>query len=127
VIIAGTGFLADAYDLFVIDLVLAVLNMRIAQGADYSIYSRVENYTWLAWHQSLIASATLVGAVVGQITFGFFGDWFGRKWTFLVTCILIVVGCLGSAFAQWTPTAPFAVYNIFNQIACFRFLLGEGN
>jgi PHS family inorganic phosphate transporter-like MFS transporter len=109
IVIAGTGFLADAYDLFVIDLVLAILHRLHPDGIN-------------AAEKSLVASATLVGAVVGQLSFGFLGDWLGRKWTFLVTCILIVVGALGSACVIWTEGS----FSLIYQLALFRFLLGVG-
>jgi PHS family inorganic phosphate transporter-like MFS transporter len=111
IVIAGTGFLADAYDLFVIDLVLAILH-RLHPG-EHGIN---------AAEKSLVASATLVGAVIGQLTFGLLGDWLGRKWTFLVTCILIVLGALGSACVVWTE-GPFT---LIYQLAMFRFMLGVG-
>lgn len=111
IVIAGTGFLADAYDLFVIDLVLAILH-RLHPSEDGIN----------AAEKSLIASATLVGAVIGQLLFGILGDWLGRKWTFLVTCVLIIVGALGSACVVWTE-GPF---HLIYQLALFRFMLGVG-
>jgi len=111
IVIAGTGFLADAYDLFVIDLVLAILH-RLHPG-EHGIN---------AAERSIVASATLVGAVIGQLTFGLLGDWLGRKWTFLVTCVLIIVGALGSACVVWTEGS----FSLIYQLATFRFLLGVG-
>lgn len=111
IVIAGTGFLADAYDLFVIDIVLAILH-RLHPG---------ENGINAA-EKSIVASATLVGAVAGQLLFGILGDWLGRKWTFLVTCVLIIVGALGSACVIWTE-GPFS---LIYQLALFRFVLGIG-
>jgi len=109
VVIAGTGFLADAYDLFVIDLVISILH-RLHPGGVGST------------KKSLIVSATLIGAVTGQVLFGCLGDWLGRKWTFLVTCVLIVFGALGSACVVWTE-GPFS---LVVQLAICRFLLGVG-
>merc|ERR1740117_595990 len=84
VILIGAGFLADAYDLFVIDMVM-------------SIMSRIHPDGMTAWDKSLVASATLVGAIVGQLSFGVLGDWIGRKWTFLVSWVPSLGSCL-SAF-----------------------------
>lgn len=109
VVISGTGFLADAYDLFVIDLVLAILQRLHPDGIGIS-------------DKSLVASATLIGAVTGQVLFGVLGDWLGRKWTFLVTCFLIVFGALGSACVVWT-NAPIS---LVLQLSICRFLLGIG-
>lgn len=109
VVFAGTGFLADAYDLFVIDLVLAILQRLHPDGISVA-------------DKSLVASATLLGAVSGQIFFGVMGDWLGRKWTFLVTCVLIIFGALGSACVVWSE----GDFSLVRQLSLARFLLGVG-
>lgn len=107
VLIAGTGFLADAYDLFVVDLAIATLD-----------HIRPLH----AWEKSLIASATLAGAVAGQLLFGMLGDYFGRKSSFIATCFLILIGTLGSTLCQWN----FMGIPIVTMLALFRFVLGVG-
>jgi len=109
IVIAGTGFFADAYDLFVIDLVMSIL-------------MRLNPEQIGPWEKSLIGSSTLVGAVFGQIGFGLLGDWFGRKWTFVATCALIIVGTLASGLCQWTD-GPF---KLVHQLALCRLVLGVG-
>jgi len=109
IVIAGTGFLADAYDLFVIDLVISILHRLHPDGIG-------------ATDKSFIASSTLIGAVTGQLLFGCLGDWLGRKWTFLVTCFLIVFGALASACVVWTE----GPISLVVQLAICRFLLGVG-
>lgn len=109
IVIAGTGFLTDAYDLFVIDLVLAILHRLYPEEIG-------------AVQKSAVAAATLVGAVFGQLFFGVMGDWFGRRWTFLATCFLIVGGALGSACCVWTDNG----FSLIQQLAICRFLLGFG-
>jgi len=107
VLIAGTGFLADAYDLFVIDLAIACLNtIRPLHPLE----------------KSLIAAATLTGAVVGQVAFGTLGDWFGRRSSFIWTCVLILVGAIASASCQWD----FGPVSMATQLALSRFILGVG-
>mmetsp|Transcript_20739 Transcript_20739/g.37983 ORF Transcript_20739/g.37983 Transcript_20739/m.37983 type:complete len:490 (+) Transcript_20739:143-1612(+) len=109
VILVGTGFLADAYDLFVIDMVMSILHRLHPAGMD-------------PWYKSLVASATLVGAIVGQLSFGLLGDWLGRKWTFIASCVLIIVGAVLSGCCLWTD----GHFSIFYQLALCRFLLGVG-
>jgi len=111
VVIVGAGFLADAYDLFVVDLVMSILH-RLHPGGLASA------------DKSLIASATLVGAVAGQVVFGVLGDWIGRRWTFLVTCVLIVLGAFLSGCVVWTE--PGSPLTLVTQLALCRFLLGVG-
>jgi PHS family inorganic phosphate transporter-like MFS transporter len=109
VIIAGTGFLTDAYDLFVIDIVMAILHRLHPEGVGPT-------------EKSTVASATLVGAVCGQLFFGLLGDWLGRRWTFLVTCFLIVFGAMASSCCVWTTSG----LSLIHQLALFRFMLGFG-
>eukprot|EP00397_Hematodinium_sp_SG-2012_P052837 GEMP01062721.1.p1 GENE.GEMP01062721.1~~GEMP01062721.1.p1 ORF type:complete len:279 (+),score=54.18 GEMP01062721.1:118-954(+) len=106
VVIAGTGFLADAYDLFVVDLAIACLHLIRPLAP---------------MEKSLIAAATLSGAAIGQVFFGVLADWFGRRLTFIWTCVFIIAGAVGSAFCQWD-----AVLSISVQLALCRFLLGFG-
>lgn len=109
VVLVGTGFLADAYDLFVIDMVMSILHRLHPEGMQ-------------AWHKSMVASATLVGAITGQLAFGLLGDWLGRKWTFLASCVLIIFGAVLSGCCVWTD-GPFS---IFYQLSLCRFVLGIG-
>ena len=92
VFIVGAGFLADAYDLFVVDLVLS--NLDVVAREKYPEVNAEEFDQYLVHGKSLIAASTLVGALCGQLFFGFLGDWVGRKWTFLSTCVLILVGIM---------------------------------
>mmetsp|Transcript_56378 Transcript_56378/g.145441 ORF Transcript_56378/g.145441 Transcript_56378/m.145441 type:complete len:454 (-) Transcript_56378:101-1462(-) len=112
VVIVGAGFLADAYDLFVIDLVISILSRLHPGGLGPS-------------EKSLIASSTLVGAIFGQLLFGMLGDWVGRRWTFLVTCVLIVVGATLSGCVVWVED-PSSAFGLVRQLALCRFVLGIG-
>lgn len=109
VILIGAGFLADAYDLFVIDMVMSIMHRLHPRGMT-------------SFDMSLVASATLIGAIIGQLSFGVLGDWLGRKWTFLVSCILIIAGAVLSGCCVWTDGG----FTIFYQLACCRFVLGVG-
>lgn len=109
VILIGAGFLADAYDLFVIDMVMSILHRLHPAGMD-------------SWDKSLVASATLTGAICGQLSFGLLGDWIGRKWTFLVSCVLIILGAVLSGCCVWTSGG----FTLFHQLAVCRFILGVG-
>lgn len=115
VLIAGTGFLADAYDLFAIDLVLAILTTHHTPGRD------------VAWLQSLAVSSALIGCVVGQVLFGLLGDYFGRRRCFLATCFLILFGNFGAALlVPGLDGGPSSGKQTFLSLAVFRFVLGLG-
>eukprot|EP00922_Rhytidocystis_sp_ex-Travisia-forbesii_P058347 GHVS01086251.1.p1 GENE.GHVS01086251.1~~GHVS01086251.1.p1 ORF type:complete len:622 (+),score=85.29 GHVS01086251.1:234-2099(+) len=91
VVVSGAGFLADAYDLFVIDLVLDIISVIAVQ---YGIHvSTVQ--------KGSLASATLLGAIVGQLGFGFLADKLGRRPLFVLTGLLVSVGAIGSACVSW--------------------------
>eukprot|EP00971_Amphidinium_carterae_P310688 6173646-Amphidinium_carterae.2 len=68
VAIAGTGFLADAYDLYIIGQVQTVL------FSEYPVDENDQEH-----FKSLLSSAALVGAIFGQLIFGSLADWLGRK------------------------------------------------
>ena len=112
VMLAGAGFLADAYDLFVINLVLRLLR---DEYPEYKLSGK------LAELEGAVASAALFGSVLGQLVAGTLADIIGRKKIFIATAILITIGCFGSACSIDTPTL-----TVYGQIATWRFFLGAG-
>eukprot|EP01036_Dinobryon_divergens_P042317 gene42317-56221_t len=112
VFLAGAGFLADAYDLFVINLVLRLLR------DEYSHYATSGQIHVL---EGAVASAALFGAIIGQIGAGYLADIVGRKKIFIATAILIILGCIGGSM-----TVDSDMFSIYAQIACWRALLGMG-
>lgn len=105
---ACVGMLADSYNLFVIDLVLLVLGC--IYGDDVLGPPT----------RGLIASATLMGCVCGQLAFGFLADWAGRRATSVAVAGLIVVSALASA-SVGTAAVPLPM-----QLAISRFTIGLG-
>ncbi|CEM32056.1 unnamed protein product [Vitrella brassicaformis CCMP3155] len=106
-ITAGVGFLTDAYDLFVIDIVLLVLASIDASQS--------------AADRGLVASAMIVGTLIGQTTFGLLADILGRHNLFRTTPILLAGGALLSACVTWA--GPVSLYT---KLAACRLLLGVG-
>jgi MFS family permease len=90
--VSGVGFMSDAYDLFVINLVKNVL-FAVYPLAAKSADNKVQQ-TALA---AAVTTAALVGAIFGQLAFGFFADRLGRRTIFILTISLVIVGALGSA------------------------------
>mmetsp|Transcript_8170 Transcript_8170/g.18258 ORF Transcript_8170/g.18258 Transcript_8170/m.18258 type:complete len:458 (-) Transcript_8170:95-1468(-) len=114
VAIAGSGFLADAYDLYIIGQVQNVL------FAEYPVTKEEKEH-----FKSLLSSAALVGAIFGQLVFGALADWLGRKIIFVVTGTTIVIGSVLSASAQ-SNLFGTNEHQIFYQIALGRLILGVG-
>lgn len=112
VLLAGAGFLADAYDLFVINLVLRLLRDEYPQyGASGRLHAL----------EGAVASAALFGAIIGQLVAGSLADIIGRKKIFVTTAAMIIVGCLGAAMAFDSERV-----SIYTVVACWRALLGMG-
>jgi PHS family inorganic phosphate transporter-like MFS transporter len=84
IVTAGTGFFTDAYDLFVIGVVTALL-MPI-------------------WHLSitqisLLNGSALISAAFGAIVFGWFSDKFGRKKMYGLEVLILFIGAIVSALS----------------------------
>lgn len=84
VITAGTGFFTDAYDLFIIGIVTALLMPLWHLGA-----SQI----------ALLNGASLASAALGAVVFGWFSDKFGRKKMYGVEIFILFIGALLSAIA----------------------------
>jgi len=100
VLIAGMGFFTDAYDLFVIGVVLKLLQPL--------------------WHISpletaVVGATALVSAAIGSAVFGRIADVFGRKYIYGFEVLVLGAGAIASAFSP----------NIWWLVA-FRFILGLG-
>lgn len=98
--ISGMGFFTDAYDLFVIGVVMAMLKPL--------------------WHvgkleESLVESTALLAAALGALLFGRVADMVGRKRIYGVEVLVLAAGAIASAFSP----------NIWWLIG-FRFILGVG-
>ena len=82
--VSGMGFFTDAYDLFVIGIVVALLKPE--------------------WHLStsqvsLINSVTLLASAVGALVFGRIADILGRKRIYGYEVLILAIGALASAFS----------------------------
>jgi MFS family permease len=100
VFISGMGFFTDAYDLFIIGVVLKLLKSE--------------------WHISsvetaIVGATALVSAAIGSFVFGRVADVFGRKYIYGFEVLVLGAGAIASAFSP----------NIWWLVA-FRFILGLG-
>ena len=90
-----------------------------------------------------VNNAALIGSILGQLLFGLSADLFGRKWCFVITSTLIIMGCLGSASSAaghsvlgvlagnglWANTLaqPTSIVNdVYTQLIIWRAILGFG-
>ncbi|XP_039792313.1 probable inorganic phosphate transporter 1-12 isoform X2 [Panicum virgatum] len=116
VVIAGTGFFADAYDLFCITLVTKLLG-RIyfhapGRGEPGRLPPRLE---------AAIGGATFCGMVAGQLLFGWLGDRAGRKRFYGTTVLLMAAGSFLSGLSFGNSAG-----GVMATLCFFRFWLGVG-
>jgi MFS transporter, PHS family, inorganic phosphate transporter len=100
VIVSGVGFFTDAYDLFVISTVAALVTIQ--------------------WHLSTtqtswVTGSAILAAFVGAFLFGRLADVVGRKHVYVLVAGIMIVGALASAFAPG-----------FLWLVVARFILGLG-
>ena len=98
--ISGMGFFTEAYDLFIIGVVMALLKQQ--------------------WHvgkleESLVESTALLASALGALLFGRVADMVGRKRIYGAEVLILAAGAIACAFSP----------NIWWLIA-FRFILGIG-
>ena len=82
--VSGMGFFTDAYDLFVIGIVVALLKTQ---------------WNLSTGQVSLLNSVTLAASAVGAILFGRVADILGRKRIYGYEVLILAVGALASAFS----------------------------
>ena len=100
VLISGMGFFTDAYDLFVIATVAALVKTQ--------------------WHLSTTQTSWVTGSAIlaaffGALVFGRIADVFGRKTVYTVVAAIMIVGAVASALAPG-----------FLFLVAARFVLGLG-
>lgn len=98
--ISGMGFFTDAYDLFIIGVVMALLKPMWHVG-------KVE--------EALVDSTALIASAIGALLFGRVADMLGRKRIYGVEVLVLAAGAIACAFSP----------NIWWLIG-FRFILGVG-
>lgn len=111
-IISAVSNLSTAYNLVNVNLTNEIMSNQFCGGDNCK--ASVATTT----------TACLAGAIFGQLTFGYVGDWLGRGPALYLTMVMSITGALVSAFAvPLNPRDPTTVF-IFLSIA--RFILGVG-
>ncbi|RHZ00236.1 hypothetical protein DYB31_007112 [Aphanomyces astaci] len=108
-LVRGLGFFNDAYDLFVMNVVNVVLEEEF--GKD--VYTPAM--------KGSVSAAALIGAVFGQIIFGYLADVLGRRVNMIITCAILILGGVICACASGgSPTGTLWV------LVVARGILGVG-
>jgi PHS family inorganic phosphate transporter-like MFS transporter len=82
--ISGMGFFTDAYDLFIIGVVIAILK---------------DEWHPSPWAVGLVTSTALLAAAFGAIIFGRVADMLGRKRIYGYEVLVLAAGAIASAFS----------------------------
>jgi len=99
-LVSGMGFFTDAYDLFIIGVVVTILK-PIWRLSSLDI--------------SLVNSTALIASAIGAVLFGRIADMLGRKRIYGYEVLVLAAGAIASAFSP----------NI-TWLIVFRFILGIG-
>lgn len=97
VLVSGVGFFTDAYDLFVISTVAALVTAQWRLSTDGT---------------SWVTGAAILGAFLGATVFGRVADRLGRKSVYVAVAIVMIAGALASALAMnfaWLVAARFVL------------------
>ncbi|ORX46900.1 phosphate transporter [Piromyces finnis] len=115
ILVSGCGFFTDAYDIFIINLVMPMIGY--VYYADASHKNHVPNLT-----DGLTKGAASWGTLVGQLVFGVLGDKMGRKKNYAIVLIILIVSTIGCSLAGPSKVG----WGICTMIAIWRFFLGIG-
>jgi PHS family inorganic phosphate transporter-like MFS transporter len=110
VVVAGTGFFTDAYDLFTANFITTMIGL--AFYGDHTIPSQVD---------TAIKLSTTAGAVIGQVFFGWLADKLGRKRMYGVELIIIIISTFGQAISGSGPSV-----NVIGPLIFWRVFMGVG-
>ncbi len=105
---SGMGFFTDAYDLFIIGIVLLLLEGNLPTSFHISSGNAF-------FGAGLLGSSAIIAAIFGQLIWGILADKLGRKSIYGIEAAILATGAILSAVA-WNYWSLFA----------FRFILGFG-
>lgn len=110
IVVAGSGFFTDAYDLFTANFITEMIGLAYYDGGVMPTAA-----------STTLKLPTTAGAVIGQVFFGWLADKLGRKKMYGVELMVILAGTMGQAIAGYGPGIP-----ILATIVFWRVVLGIG-
>ncbi|KAI9814301.1 MAG: Inorganic phosphate transporter pho84 [Thelocarpon impressellum] len=113
VVVAGIGFFTDAYDIFAIGLVTAMLGVVYWHDSNKGVIPSSSD--------TAIKVATSGGTVLGQVGFGWLADVVGRKRMYGLELIIIVAATLAQSLSSDS-----AAMSVTGVIIFWRVIMGIG-
>jgi len=110
ILVSGIGFFTDAYDLFIINMVVPMIGFAYFGGKVPIL------------EETLMKGASVVGTFIGQILFGVIADKIGRKKMYGVELIILIVGAIGCSMVG----PPAKGLSLLAILGFWRFILGVG-
>jgi PHS family inorganic phosphate transporter-like MFS transporter len=89
VVVAGIGFLTDAFGLFALNVVTPMLGYVYWSNADKPSAPQVPESV-----KTAMMCSTLAGTMLGQVGFGFGADILGRRKMYGLELVIIIVGTM---------------------------------
>ncbi|KAG0266923.1 Inorganic phosphate transporter pho84 [Mortierella polycephala] len=112
-ITSGTGFFTDAYDVFIINLVVPMLGYVYFKESGGHIPAETEG---------ALKGMASFGTLVGQLVFGYLGDAYGRQKIYGLELMVIIIGTLCCATAGSNAKGA----SVVQYLTFWRFILGFG-
>jgi PHS family inorganic phosphate transporter-like MFS transporter len=110
ILVAGIGFFTDAYDLFIINLVVPMIGYAYFNGSVPVL------------DETLMKGAAVFGTFLGQIFFGVLADKLGRKKIYGVELAMMIGGTVCAALSSSAVRG----FSITAMIVLWRFIVGVG-
>ncbi|EPQ32444.1 uncharacterized protein PFL1_00640 [Pseudozyma flocculosa PF-1] len=112
--IAGVGFLMDAWDLFIINMIYAIILVAYYPKGTKNIHWGLDG--------GVLKASANIGNIVGQLFFGFCGDFFGRSAVYGKELIIVIFAVI----LQIAAPDSIGGQGITIWLAVFRFIMGIG-
>lgn len=112
ILVAGTGFFTDSYDIFCVSLLTIMLGI---------VYKHDNKGSLTTPQDTAIKLSTSAGTVIGQVGFGALADIVGRKKMYGLELILIIVATLAQSLVGPGPGT-----SVVGLIIFWRVLMGIG-
>ncbi|KAF9104242.1 Inorganic phosphate transporter pho84 [Mortierella sp. GBA35] len=112
-ITSGTGFFTDAYDVFIINLIVPMLGYVYFKDSNGQIPSGTEG---------ALKGMASFGTLVGQLVFGYLGDAYGRQKIYGLELMIIILGTFCCAMVGSNAKGA----TVIEYLTFWRFILGIG-
>lgn len=126
IVVAGIGFFTDAYDIFAIGLVTALMGIAFYGGnipseSDTAIKVATSGGTVIGMATYFCCNIWRLTRFLGQLCFGALADIVGRKRMYGLELIIIIFATLAQALSAPSPAITFTGIIVF-----WRVLMGIG-